>query len=207
MTQIGKIIWDSIDSYWMGVFAILIFGGFISFITCPYLWHNAILYILIPFIMLIISNIISRNFSKNTSIISMTIINVVVILSSCILFTEMRESWDEWDEPIALEYFVSNKLYYCISMFVLMILSMKFASQFAVVCPNCGEWNTAVVLKRVVEGSYKTTMQVRNDKKVYDNTGEHIASIENYDTFDHDRSYGYYLCKCTNCQKKWKEDF
>ena len=28
-----------------------------------------------------------------------------------------------------------------------MILSMKFASQFAVVCPMCGEWNSTEILR------------------------------------------------------------
>lgn len=164
MTQIEQIIWDSINSYWMGVFAILALGGMVSLLHVPYLWHNVILYILIPFIMLVISNMISRNLSKKTSIISMTIINVIVILSSCIFFTEMRESWDEWHEPTALEYFVSNKLYYCISMFVLMILSMDFASQFAVVCPNCREWNCIEVLRRKIRN---TTFQCNRCKRIW----------------------------------------
>ena len=208
MSQLKTIINDVITD-WMGIYVLLIVCAFTATITgySLYLWHNALLYICIPIIMPIVSNIISRNFKKKFSLIAMPAINVVIILFSCTYFVKMRDSWDEWHEPIFTEYFLSNIVYYCVAMVGFMMLAIKRAIPYATVCPKCGEWNTTEILKRVREGSYETTMKLRNDKKVYDNTGRHIASIENYDTFDYQKSYGHYLCKCTSCGKKWKEDY
>lgn len=151
MNQLGKIISDISDSYWVPIFAILVVGGHVAIFPCLYLWHNTLLYIFTPLVMLILSNMISRNFhNKKTAIISMTIINIIVILLSCTFFVEMRETWEYLDEPLASEYFMSSKLCYCLSMFYLMILSIRFASSFALVCPKCGIWNDAECNAKVV---------------------------------------------------------
>lgn len=208
MSQLKTIINDVIND-WMGIYVFLIMGALTATIIghSLYLWHNALLYICIPIIMPIVSNIISRNFNKKFSLIAMPAINVVIILFSCTYFVKMRDSWDEGIEPMFTEYFLSNIVYYCVAMVGFMMLAIKRAIPYATVCPNCGEWNTSEVLKRVFEGSYNTTMKIRNDKKMYDNTGRHIGSIEDYETISDERLYGHYLCKCTNCGKKWKKKF
>lgn len=207
MNQLRNIISD-VANDWIVIYIVLIVGAFVATITGGlYLWHNALLYICVPIIMPIVSNIISRNCHKKASLIGMPVINIIIILLSCTYFVKMRESWEEWEEPLFTELFLSNIVYYCIAMVGFMMLAIKSAIPYATVCPKCGEWNTTEILKRVREGSYETSMKVRNDKKVYDNTGRHVASIENYDTFDYHKSYGHYLCKCTSCGKKWKEDY
>lgn len=173
MNQLGKIIWDIFDSYWMPVFTILVVGGHVAIFSCLYLWHNTLLYIFTPLVMLILSNMISRNFhNKKTAIISMTTINIIVILLSCTFFVEMRETWEYLDEPLVNEYFMSSKLCYCISMFILMILSIRFASLFALVCPKCGIWNDAEVDAKVVKGITRTwikyTCKCNKCKKIWE---------------------------------------
>ena len=210
MNQLRNIISDVVND-WMGIYAVLIFGAFVATFTGGfYLWHNALLYICVPIIMPIVSIIISRNCHKKASLIGMPVINIIIILLSCTYFVKMRDSWEKWQEPLFTELFLSNIVYYCIAMVGFMMLAMKRAIPYATVCPKCGEWNTTEILKKVEEGSHETTMKLRNDKKVYDNTGRHVASIESYDTFhlyDYPRSYGHYLCKCTSCRKEWKEDY
>lgn len=135
------------NSSWPVIFVGLIIGGHAAILTCLYLWHNALLYIFTPFVMLIASNIISRNLDKKTSLISMLVANIAIILLSLNFFVEMRESWEYLDEPGANEYFMSNMTYYCIAMFVFMIFAMRFASMRIPVCPKCGEWNSTLSTK------------------------------------------------------------
>ena len=152
----SKGVLDSImDSPWPGIFLGLIIGAHTAILTCIYLWHNALLYIFTPFVMLIVSNIISRNLDKKTSLISMLVVNIVIIFFSLTLFVEMRESWDYLDEPGANEYFMSNMTYYCIAMFGFMIAAMRFASMQIPVCPKCGEWNSILFSKDYSTNYYK----------------------------------------------------
>lgn len=192
---------------WPFFFLVLLLGGHCAILTCTYLWHNALLYLITPFVMLILSVIISQNFKKKPAIASMYIINGIIIAISCTYFVKMRETWEYLDEPGKNEYFMSNMVYYIGIMIALMLKGIKDATLYVAKCPKCGEWNTTEILKQVMEGSYETTMKIRNDKKVYDNTGRHVASIENYDTFDYQKAYGHYLCKCTSCGNKWKEKY
>lgn len=206
MEKINKFIND-ILSPWVFIFIGLIIGGHAAILTCLYLWHNALLYIFTPFAMLTLSYIISQNLNKKTSLISMLVVNIGIIISSLNYFVEMRESWEYLDEPGANEYFMSNMTYYCIAMFCFMLLVMRSVSRLVPICPKCGDWNTTEVLEQVFLGSYDTTMKLRNDKKVYDNIGRHIGSIENYDIVGVSKNYGYYKCKCTKCNHKWEERF
>ena len=195
------------NSVWPFIFLVLLVGGHCAILTCPYLWHNALLYLITPFVMLILSVIISQNFKKKPAIASMYIINGIIIAISCTYFVKMRETWEYLDEPEINEYFMSNIKYYLGTMIALMLKGIKDATLYVAKCPKCGEWNTTEVLKKVYKGSYNTTCRVRNDKKVYDNIGKQIGSIENYDTEDVSIVYGHYLCKCTNCNNKWEEKF
>lgn len=142
-------------SPWAVIFVGLIIGCHVAILTCLYLWHNALLYIFTPFVMLIASNIISRNLDKKTSLISMLVANITIILLSLSLFVEMRESWEYLDEPGANEYFMSNMTYYCIAMFVFMIFAMRFASMRIPVCPKCGEWNSTLFAEDYGTNFYK----------------------------------------------------
>lgn len=208
MRQIKEVISKVImGTGWPFIFIALLLGGHCAILNCLYLWHNALLYIITPFVMLILSIIISQSFKKKTAIASMFIVNCIVIAISCTYFVEMRESWEYLDEPEINEYFMSNMKYYILAMIAFMIFGFKEAIYWVAKCPKCGEWNTTEVLKKIYKGSYNTTCRVRNDKKVYDNTGKQIGSIENYDTKDVSRAYGHYLCKCTNCNNKWEEKF
>lgn len=188
------------------IFFILIGGGFMSILSCPYLWHNILLYIIMPFLMLFLSKIISRSFNKKVSIIGMIFANILVILYSFKYFVEMREAWDKWDEPDIIEYFISDKLYYFWAMLFFMLLSMFYASRFIIKCPKCGEWNPEIIKTKTL-GSYRTTVKYRNDKKIYNNTGEQIGSIENYDSELATRSYGQTTYKCMGCKHSWNEEW
>lgn len=202
MKQLKEILGDIVDSWAGGIF-IFIVGGIFLFILCPYAWENILLLCFMPFVMLIASNLISRNFSKITSQISMVIINIAIILLSCILFEKQTVS----EEPEFIEQVMFSTKNYIYTLLIFMALAIRHASSRAVVCPKCGEWNSTDILERVVKGTYKSKRQYRNDKKVYDNMGKHIASIENYDTYDTTESYGYYKCKCRKCNQRWEVSF
>lgn len=202
MKQLKEILGDIVDSWAGGIF-IFIVGGIFLFILCPYAWENILLLCFMPFVMLIASNLISRNFSKITSQISMVIINIAIILLSCILFEKQTVS----EEPEFIEQVMFSTRNYIYTLLIFMALAIRHASRRAVVCPKCGEWNSTDILERVEEGSYESKGRYRNDKKVYDNMGKHIASIENYETYDTTRHYGHYKCKCKKCNHRWKVHF
>lgn len=205
MKQLKEIVYDIFFDSWEGGLnaIILSFVGLFLFILCPYAWKNILILCFMPFIMLIASNLISRNFNKLTSQISMVIINFAIILLSCILLEKQTVS----EEPEFIEQVMFSTKYYMYILLIFAALAIRHASSRAVVCPKCGEWNSIDIPKRVVEASYKSEQRYRNDKKVYDNMGKHVASIENYDTCIGRTTYGHYKYKCRKCNQSWKVRF
>lgn len=185
---------------------VILFFAFCSFgfvIIVPYLWHNALLYTFVPLAIVLVTKTAASNLSKRVALICIYVISILIIAASCVYFESEIQAISEEDEPIFLERLGSNLKFYLYFMFGFMLLVARNASQYAIVCPKCGEWNTVVYLKSEVEKG--VTIRIRDDKRIFDNSGNQIGTLEDYSGVISSGDSVISTFKCTECNKKWKQ--
>ena len=185
---------------------VILFFAFCSFgfvIIVPHLWHNALLYTFVPLAIVLVTKTAASNLSKRVALICIYVISILIIAASCVYFESEIQAISEEDEPIFLERLGSNLKFYLYFMFGFMLLVARNASQYAIVCPKCGEWNTVVYLKSEVEKG--VTIRIRDDKRIFDNSGNQIGTLEDYSGVISSGDSVISTFKCTECNKKWKQ--